>query len=83
MGHILRAIISQKVLVDQTLCGECGACVAVCPPAAIELYPMLMVIKDKLCTECTLCTQMCPAGALAMVRAKTGTGTCKNLQLLV
>jgi len=64
--------ISQKVLVDQTLCGECGACVAVCPPAAIELFPMLLVIKDNLCTECTLCVHMCPAGALAMNKDKAG-----------
>jgi len=70
MKRIFKTIISQKVLVDQTLCGECGACVAVCPAAAIELLPMLLVIKDNLCTECTLCIHMCPSGALAMTKDK-------------
>ena len=74
MVHILKAIISRKVLVDQTLCGECGACVAVCPAAAIELFPMLLVIKDNLCTECTLCVRMCPSGALAMAKDKARAG---------
>ncbi len=67
-----KTLISQKVLIDQTRCGECGACVAVCPPAAIELFPMLLVIKNDLCTECTLCVHMCPAGALAMTKDKAG-----------
>lgn len=72
MRSVINPVVSQKVHLNPTLCGECGACVAVCPPAAIELFPMLLVIKDELCTECTLCVHMCPAGALAMVREIPG-----------
>ncbi len=70
MKYYVKPMVSHKVLINPTLCGECGACVAVCPPAAIELFPMLLVVKDELCTECSLCVHMCPAGALAMAASK-------------
>lgn len=55
------------VLLDKTACTGCGACVSVCPKAAITmcadeegfLYPS---VDQKLCIGCDLCEKRCPAG---------------------
>ena len=50
--------------VDNSLCAECGACVAVCAFDAIFLRAWGIEILDDECTLCELCVQVCPTTAL-------------------
>ncbi len=43
-------------------CGNCGACVAVCPQQILKLNEN-QVTKDPGCDECGNCTIVCPLGA--------------------
>jgi ferredoxin len=49
---------------DKNKCVECGACVSVCPFAALELEKNGLVnYKDK-CTLCGICEKACPVTAI-------------------
>ena len=53
------------VYVDPAKCTGCGACIPVCPEAAIEGGDGLIhVIAPELCTGCGKCMAVCPAGAV-------------------
>lgn len=52
------------LLLDHDLCGECGGCVAVCAPGALEFLPPRLNIKQQLCTLCEDCVTFCPTGAI-------------------
>ncbi len=49
--------------VNRYKCGYCGACVGVCPVAALELVETWLEISAE-CKECGICTKICPVGAL-------------------
>jgi coenzyme F420 hydrogenase subunit beta len=56
-------IISE--VVANGLCTECGSCVGICPPVALEMREtpggqVLPHLTESLCTECTLCDLICP-----------------------
>ena len=52
---------------DPTLCIACGACVEVCPMAALVETPEGSIHFDPArCIGCGLCTSRCPSGALTL-----------------
>lgn len=55
-----------ELAVDYSLCHECGACVAVCPPDALFLSHHLTVNQET-CTGCDRCVKYCPVQALQLV----------------
>ncbi|MFQ5822442.1 MAG: 4Fe-4S binding protein [bacterium] len=46
-------------------CDFCGACVAVCPVDAIDLYEARIAIIENRCIDCMLCVWICPVETLA------------------
>lgn len=54
------------MICDKNVCTGCGACVNICPYAAIsltqdELGVETAVINENTCVSCGLCTKVCPA----------------------
>jgi len=54
--------------VNRYKCGYCGACVGVCPAAALELVETWIEVSSDDCTGCGRCTRICPLGALELVK---------------
>jgi len=52
------------VSVNRERCGYCGACVSVCPSAALELVQLYLMIDEEKCANCGICVKICPVGAL-------------------
>lgn len=50
-----------------TRCTRCGACVAVCPEAALQMTTKGLKLDSHLCKACGVCIDICPAHARAMV----------------
>lgn len=55
------------VTVNRYKCGYCGACVSVCPRAALELVETWIEINDA-CNDCNTCVNICPIGAIESVK---------------
>ena len=58
--------LSQDVVRNEERCTHCGACVTVCPTAALALDPQTRKVRfyeDK-CIACELCVKACPARAM-------------------
>jgi len=53
-----------SISIDFSACGNCGACVAVCPENVLHLGPIRLESADDDCTGCKFCIITCPAGAL-------------------
>lgn len=52
---------------DTELCVDCGACVSVCPTAAIHFEEDLSVaINQSKCIQCALCVDSCPRFAIML-----------------
>jgi ferredoxin len=56
------------VIVDQSMCMRCGACVGSCPVNAMTLEETRITVNEA-CIDCWLCTRACPVGALDPVEA--------------
>ena len=56
------------LIIDTEACIGCGACVAVCPFAALELVDNVAVVNDN-CTACGACIAECPVEALSLPQA--------------
>ncbi len=52
------------MIVQNTLCDQCGTCIAVCPEDALMLNEHALIIDHDKCTECLLCVNICPVAAL-------------------
>lgn len=59
-----------EVVVSQTLCTLCGACVKVCPIGAIEIYNDFVYVCD-LCGGRPRCIEACKEGAITYEADKT------------
>ena len=62
-------IMSERHLVwiDDERCIGCGACLEVCPTAAIALVGDKARVNEELCTGCQACVDVCPQGAIQPV----------------
>ena len=63
----MRRLPPTIAVVDGQLCDECGLCMPLCPPAAIEMRREGLVVFAETCTGCGKCIAPCPVGALLMV----------------
>jgi electron transfer flavoprotein alpha subunit/NAD-dependent dihydropyrimidine dehydrogenase PreA subunit len=57
------------LIIDTDTCIGCGACVQVCPFAALEMVNNVAVVNDN-CTACGACIPECPVGALSLPERK-------------
>lgn len=62
-------LLSQDIHVNQELCVDCGACVALCPTKAISMHREDMKVEFDLskCVVCGLCADICPYHAVKIV----------------
>lgn len=51
------------VSIIEAECVACGACVDVCPEAAITVDDIAVIDADK-CVECGACVDECPSSAI-------------------
>lgn len=57
-----------SVVIDESLCNGCCACLAACPQSQISFHPEKKVaIKCDLCGGDPQCARFCPTGALSFV----------------
>ena len=52
------------IMVDETKCITCGACVSICPVGAISIVKGKAQINVKKCIKCGSCSQFCPVNAI-------------------
>jgi electron transfer flavoprotein alpha subunit len=57
------------LIIDKEACTGCGACVEVCPFAALSLVDGVAVANDN-CTACGACVPECPVEALSLPERK-------------
>lgn len=69
------------LLINQTNCRECGACVAVCRPMSLELFCDILRVYSS-CNDCGICVIMCPTGALKLEKDRSIKKRIKNEKVL-
>jgi ferredoxin len=47
-------------------CLYCGACVGVCPTAALILKDVRIYVDEKKCISCGACVKICPVSAMTI-----------------
>ncbi|MBQ2927126.1 MAG: 4Fe-4S binding protein [Oscillospiraceae bacterium] len=59
--------MKKLAFLDKKICVACGACMKVCPKAAISVYRGCYASVDEAkCVGCGLCAKTCPAGCIAI-----------------
>ena len=60
--------LSQDVTRDDARCTHCGACITVCPTAAlyIDKKTMEVIFDSEKCIACELCVRACPPRAMVV-----------------
>ena len=53
---------------DEAGCVGCGACVDICPVAAVSLEDGVAVVDEAWCIGCGVCVSRCPSGAAGLRR---------------
>lgn len=58
--------LGQEVTRDEDRCTHCGACLAVCPTAALAMDPKTrkVIFDPEKCIACELCVRACPPRAM-------------------
>jgi ferredoxin len=60
--------ISQKIIINDKECINCGSCVGVCIPGALFLNKMFKLeFKPEKCILCSMCKDACPVGAIEII----------------
>jgi electron transfer flavoprotein alpha subunit len=57
------------LIINRETCIGCGACVQICPFAALDLVDGIAVVNDN-CTACGACVPECPVDALSLPKIK-------------
>ncbi|MBT3357821.1 MAG: 4Fe-4S binding protein [Euryarchaeota archaeon] len=55
---------THTLLINNSRCFGCAACVAICPLDALSLNNILIDIEENKCTHCELCLPICPVFAI-------------------
>ncbi|MDD5423206.1 MAG: NIL domain-containing protein [Candidatus Omnitrophota bacterium] len=60
--------LSQDVTRDEARCTHCGACIAICPTAALHIdkKTMKVLFDSEKCIACELCVKACPPRAMVV-----------------
>jgi len=58
--------------IEFDMCGQCGACVAVCPENVLHLGPVRLSYDNDECTGCKYCIISCPSDALKLSKREEG-----------
>jgi ferredoxin len=60
--------ISQKIIINDKECINCGSCVGVCIPGALSLNENFKLeFKPEKCILCSMCKDACPVGAIEII----------------
>lgn len=59
---------SQRPVIDEALCDQCGVCWMFCPDMAVSPGPTSFEILYRYCKGCGICSKECPKGAIALVQ---------------
>ena len=59
-----------KIKIDRDKCVHCGACTAVCAPAALRLggTEATLIFDEECCVDCGSCLEACPLRAINLDR---------------
>jgi ferredoxin len=60
--------LSQDVVLNESRCTHCGACIALCPTGAFSLDPETrrIIFDNDKCIVCELCIKACPPRAMEL-----------------
>lgn len=62
----LRGWRTERPVINQAKCHQCGVCYLYCPTSAIEETEKGFVIEMDFCKGCGICAYECPNQAIAM-----------------
>lgn len=63
---------SEKAVIDESKCTECGNCVDACPFGAIVAQDNRPTVVRLMCEGCGACKVVCPVDAIEIKKAATG-----------
>jgi ferredoxin len=52
------------VVIDQSACSNCGACVDMCPNDALRKGDETVQLVEENCIDCGICVPECPSEAI-------------------
>ena len=61
------SLANREILIDETICVDCGLCTGVCPTEALSLNPQTFRLKFQRsrCVVCEQCISACPVQAIS------------------
>jgi Fe-S-cluster-containing hydrogenase component 2 len=74
VGAIRRRVVPRDAIMatyfmrktDAAACIGCGACVEICPVAAVKMVEEAPVVEENWCIGCGVCTTACPTDSISM-----------------
>ncbi|WP_072620809.1 NIL domain-containing protein [Spirulina major] len=61
------SVTSREIVIDETICVDCGLCTGVCPTEALSLHPQTFQLQftRSRCVLCEQCIPTCPVIAIS------------------